>query len=146
LDGYCPVQLAEKERWVLGNRRWGVRHEGRTYLFAGPEEQNRFYANPEKYAPILAGDDVVPLIDQGERLPGRREHGAWYQGRVYLFSSEANLQKFSADPNRYISAVEQMRSSMAARPGAAAPSLSQPNTPAPWNTSGASLSPSGRYR
>ena len=44
LDGFCPVQLTEKGVWSQGNRRWGAIHRGRTYLFAGPEEQRRFLA------------------------------------------------------------------------------------------------------
>jgi len=117
LDGYCPVQLMERERWVRGNPKWGVRHEGRTYLFAGPEEQSRFYADPDRYAPVLCGDDVVIMIEQGQRIPGRREYGGWFQNRVYLFSSEATFQKFFSDPHRYADAVAQARTNIAARPG-----------------------------
>jgi len=134
LDGYCPVQLTEKERWVLGNRRWGVRHEGRTYLFAGPEEQSRFYADPDRYAPAMSGDDLVALVDQGQRVPGRREHGAWFEGRVYLFSSEAALQKFSTAPERYVSAVAEMKARLASRSERALPPSTPPSSGAPWQS------------
>lgn len=107
LEGYCPVSLTDKRRWVLGNRRWGVRHEGRTYLFAGPEEQRKFLANPDRYAPVLSGYDVVQLVDGTRLVEGRREHGAWFGGRVYLFADEDSFQKFSADPYRYINALPQ---------------------------------------
>ncbi|GIX01936.1 MAG: hypothetical protein KatS3mg112_0873 [Thermogutta sp.] len=107
LDGYCPVSLTDKHRWVLGNRRWGARHEGRTYLFAGPEEQQKFLANPDRYAPVLSGYDVVKLVEGTQLVEGRREHGAWFGGRVYLFSDEESFQKFSADPYRYINALPQ---------------------------------------
>ncbi len=50
LDGFCPVTLAEKHQWARGNRRFGVIHRGRTYLFAGPDEQRRFMADPDRYA------------------------------------------------------------------------------------------------
>lgn len=101
LDGYCAVSLAEKERWVRGNPRFGVIHQGRTYLFAGPDEARRFYDDPDRYAPVASGDDVVLLAERGQRVPGRREHGAWYQGRVYLFSDETSYNKFAANPQRY---------------------------------------------
>ncbi len=101
LDGYCAVSLAEKERWVRGNPRFGVIHEGRTYLFAGPDEARRFYNDPDRYAPVASGDDVVLLAERGQRVPGRREHGAWYGGRVYLFADETSYNKFAADPARY---------------------------------------------
>lgn len=131
LDGYCPVQLNEKERWVRGNPKWGVRHEGRTYLFAGPEEQSRFYADPDRYAPVLSGDDVVLMVEQGQRVAGRREHGGWFQNRIYLFADEATFQRFFADPYRYANAVTQMKSNVAARPGRVPPSVGMPNPAGP---------------
>jgi thiol-disulfide isomerase/thioredoxin/YHS domain-containing protein len=134
LDGYCPVQLNEKERWVRGNSRWGVRHEGRTYLFAGPEEQSRFYADPDRYAPVLSGDDVVLMVEQGQRVAGRREHGGWFQNRIYLFADEATFQRFFADPYRYANAVTQMKSSVAARPGSDQPPAGSRPTGPGWGT------------
>lgn len=107
MDGYCPVELSEKERWVKGNPRWGLIHEGRTYLFAGPEEQSRFYADPNRYAPAYCGSDVVLAVEQGQEVAGRREHGAWFDGRVYLFSSEASYARFSSDPYRYLQTMQQ---------------------------------------
>lgn len=101
LDGYCAVSLTEKERWVRGNPRFGVIHEGRTYLFAGPDEARRFYDTPDRYAPVASGNDVVLLTERGDRVPGRREYGAWYEGRIYLFSNEDSYNKFASDPRRY---------------------------------------------
>jgi protein disulfide-isomerase len=106
LDGYCPVQLTENERWVLGDRRWGAIHEGRTYLFAGPEEQSRFLADPTHYAPVFSGDDVVKLVDEGKRIQGSRLHGAWFHGKVYLFVGEGSYQQFDKNPFRYVSKLE----------------------------------------
>lgn len=105
LDGYCPVTLAEQERWVRGDVRYGVIHRGRTYLFAGPEEAKRFYADPDRYAPVLSGIDVVMAVDDNRHVPGRREHGAWYEGRVYLFASEASYRRFADQPARYAAAA-----------------------------------------
>jgi len=94
LDGYCPVQLIDNWSWVVGDRQWGAIHEGRTYLFAGPKERQMFLENPHKYAPVEAGDDAVVLREQGLRVPGRRECGGVYDGRLYLFSSEESYAKF----------------------------------------------------
>jgi thiol-disulfide isomerase/thioredoxin/YHS domain-containing protein len=107
LDGYCPVTLAEEQQWMLGDRRWGAVHEGRTYLFRGPEEQQRFLARPEQYGPVMSGDDVVLAVDDGRSVPWRREHGVFYGGRIFLFSNEASLEKFSRLPDRYASAATQ---------------------------------------
>ena len=115
LDGYCPVQLVEKNRWVLGNRRWGLRHEGRTYLFAGPDEKRRFNESPDEYAPVMSGNDVVKLVDSGQTAFGQREHGARFMGRMYLFSDETSFQRFEANPKRYIGAIEESVSNLANR-------------------------------
>lgn len=101
LEGFCPVQLGEKACWVKGDPRWGLIHRGRTYLFAGPEEQNRFYADPDRYAPVASGNDVVVAVDQGQSVQGRREFGDWFEGRVYLFASQESRARFESDPYRY---------------------------------------------
>ena len=125
LDGFCPVELSDSRRWVRGDPRWGLVHRGRTYLFAGPEQRDRFDAAPDRYAPVSSGSDVVVAIERGETLPGRREHGAWFEGRVYLFSSEATLRKFDADPHRYVSAMRQTAESTARRPRYGAPAAAE---------------------
>jgi len=107
LDGYCPVRLREQETWVLGDRRWGAIHQGRTYLFSGPEEQRRFLANPLIYGPVNAGNDVVLTVDEGRTAVGHREHGVVFGNRVYLFSSEASLERFSKRPKYYADAFMQ---------------------------------------
>ena len=98
-----------------GDPRWGLIHRGRTYLFAGPEERDRFDADPDRFAPVLSGNDLVLLAEEGRIVPGRREHGAWFEGqlegrfekRVYLFSSEDSLRRFDADPYRYVTVLAQ---------------------------------------
>jgi protein disulfide-isomerase len=102
LDGYCSVTLVEQEKWVEGDPRWGVLHRGRTYLFAGPEEQRRFLDNFDRYAPALSGYDCVKYIDQGAMLEGKRAHGIFYRGQVFLFVDEASLQQFWQAPERYV--------------------------------------------
>jgi YHS domain-containing protein/thiol-disulfide isomerase/thioredoxin len=137
LEGFCPVRLAEEERWVRGDVRWGARHEGRTFLFAGPEEQQRFLASPEKYAPVLAGNDVVLAVEQGQMIPGRREYGAWYQGKVYLFSSESSYNQFNSNPGQYIESLQQSAPGMARRP------VGSPSAGGAWQTYGSPYG--GRY-
>jgi YHS domain-containing protein len=111
LDAFCPVTLCEKQQWVLGDRRWGLNYHGRTYLFAGPEELKRFNADPDRYAPVIAGNDVVTAAEKGQFVPGMREHGVFFGQRVYLFSSEESLEKFAKNPNVYANqALEALRS------------------------------------
>jgi YHS domain-containing protein len=117
LDGYCPVSLIEKQKWVAGDRRWGMYHRGRLYYFAGPEEQRRFDANPDRYAPAVAGNDIV-LAGEGQIIPGRREFGVYCGGQVYLFSSAATRAKFEANPAPYVNQALQALRSGAYHPGA----------------------------
>jgi len=101
LEGFCPVQLVEAQKWVPGDRRWGVIHQGRVYLISGPNEQARFYANPDAYAPVLSGNDAVVAAESGQMVPGLRQYGVYYGNHVYLFSSEQSLVKFERAPDRY---------------------------------------------
>jgi YHS domain-containing protein len=107
LEGFCPVTLIEKNSWVKGDEQFGVIHRGRLYLFAGPEEKATFFADPDEYSPVLSGVDAVRLAESGEAVFGGRAHGVVYRKRVYLFSSEENLQQFWQDPERYASPIRQ---------------------------------------
>ena len=100
----------------MGDRRWGVIHRGRTYLFSGPDERSRFFADPDHYAPVLCGDDVVLMVDHGQFVPGSREHGVFFGNKIYLFVDEASLQKFGQNADHY--ANEALQATQAgAQPG-----------------------------
>jgi protein disulfide-isomerase len=101
LDGYCPTTLVERQQWALGDVRFGAIHRGRTYLFLGPGEVQKFMADPEKYAPVLSGNDPVLALDNQQLVPGRREYGVYSDNRVYLFADESSRQRFEQNPKRY---------------------------------------------
>ncbi len=101
LDGFCPVELIQNERWVVGDARYAVVHRGRTYYLAGPEQQRRFVANPERYVPALSGLDPVASVDEGRPVAGQTEHCVVYDGRLYMFATPENLARFRQDPKRY---------------------------------------------
>jgi thiol-disulfide isomerase/thioredoxin/YHS domain-containing protein len=100
-DGYCPVSMRTQWKWVPGDPRYGIVHRGRTYLMAGPAEQQQFWADPDRYSPALSGMDPVLAIDHGQQVPGKREHSIDYQKLFYMFASEATLQQFTSTPERY---------------------------------------------
>ncbi|HEY2761843.1 MAG TPA: thioredoxin domain-containing protein [Pirellulales bacterium] len=110
LNGYCPVTLIEQHRWQVGDQRFGAVHRGRTYLFAGPEEQRKFLANPDRYSPAASGHDVVAAIEYGQEIDGQRALGVEYANRIYLFSSDATRQMFMANRDRYAAQVLQAES------------------------------------
>jgi YHS domain-containing protein len=105
LDGHCPVHLLEQNAWVSGDRRWGLEHRGRIYLFTSEQCLQKFRANPDRYAPALSGHDPVALVDRGQTVPGRREYGCFFgvepNKRVVLFADEGSYQTFSRNPQRY---------------------------------------------
>ena len=107
LDGYCPVTVVERTQWALGDKAWGVVHRGRTYLFLGPEEQKKFWANPDLYSPVLSGNDPVLALDKQLVAPGRREFGVFLDKRIYLFADEHSRQVFEQNPRRYAAEVLQ---------------------------------------
>jgi protein disulfide-isomerase len=106
-DGYCPVSMRNSWKWIPGNPQWGVVHRGRTYWFASAEEQKQFWTDPDRYTPALSGMDPVLAVDHQQQVPGKREHSLDYDGLFYMFASEATLQQFTANPQRYAAGVRQ---------------------------------------
>ncbi len=112
LDGYCPVCLAEKQQWLPGDRRFGAIHRGRTYLFAGADQQRSFFRDPDRYAPMISGNDIVQAMEKGQTIAGKREHGVYYNNHIFLFADEITLDKFSKNPAYYASqALEAIQAS-----------------------------------
>jgi protein disulfide-isomerase len=107
MDGYCPVTLKREQRWVPGDKQYGIVHRGRLYLFTGPAQAQQFWDNPDQFSPVLSGVDPVLALDNGATVQGQREHGVEFNGLVYLFSSESTLQHFSRNPERYAAGVRQ---------------------------------------
>lgn len=107
LDGYCTVSLMEQHQWKRGDARWGAIHRDRTYLFCGPEEQQKFLANPDRYAPMLSGFDPVLFAQHGKLVSGRRQHGVWFQDQMFLFVDEASLERFRSSPASFAGTAEQ---------------------------------------
>lgn len=101
LDGHCPVTLMETQKWVYGDRRFGAVHRGRLYLFTSAAHQQRFLAEPDRYSPAVSGHDAVAWVEQGQLVRGEIKFGGFYEGYIYLFSSEATLRQFEANPQRY---------------------------------------------
>jgi len=118
LDGFCPVTLreviavnaADRGAWKKGDRRFGAIHNGRTYLFASADQQQKFLANPDAYAPVLSGCDPVLFAERGQMVDGRRAFGLVTADRqVYLFADEATLNRFKQAPGNYAGAIQQAK-------------------------------------
>jgi YHS domain-containing protein/thiol-disulfide isomerase/thioredoxin len=109
LEGYCPVHLMESGNWTKGDTKWGAVHRGKTYLFLSEQCQQRFLANPDRYAPAFDGNDPVLLVDRNQAVPGRREVGCYFgvepNRRIVLFADETSYQTFSRNPQRYAAQI-----------------------------------------
>jgi YHS domain-containing protein/thiol-disulfide isomerase/thioredoxin len=100
-EGYCVVTMVERGVWQRGNIAWGARHRGRTYLFAGPQEQQRFLRDPDTYAPVLSGHDVVRYLEGRQLVAGDLRLGQFFEGRIYLFADRESVEKFQRNPEHY---------------------------------------------
>jgi YHS domain-containing protein/thioredoxin-related protein len=105
LQGNCPVTITESKKWAKGNPQYGAVHRGKTYLFASAAEQQKFLAAPDKYSPVLGGNDPVVMFHEGRYIAGTPVYGAMYKSRMYLFSTPAAKAEFEANPTKYEQAV-----------------------------------------
>jgi YHS domain-containing protein len=49
--------------------------------------------------------DPVLAIEHRQQVSGKREHSIDYDNLFYMFSSEASLQQFTTNPERYAASV-----------------------------------------
>ncbi len=116
MDGFCVVALnGDAPSWIEGDPRWGVIHQGRLYLFSSEEAKQSFWKEPDRYAPVFSGDDVVEFVEGGRRLAGERAYGVFFEDRVYLFASETSRDKFEDRPEHYAENLKQAISRMTRR-------------------------------
>ena len=80
-------------------------HDGKTYYFCSPGCVQKFNADPAKYLAsrseqIAAKDPVCGMSVQPSSAAGMVEH----DGKTYFFCSAGCVQKFKADPAKYLKA------------------------------------------
>lgn len=106
LNGDCSVCFAHHD----GVRNPGKIdyvsfYQGRAFLFPNSKIKSVFDQSPQKYADVdLACDGkcVVCKVDGGKDVPGKPEFTAIYKGMRYQFPSAAVMQKFQANPAKYV--------------------------------------------
>ncbi|MDR2755224.1 MAG: thioredoxin family protein [Planctomycetaceae bacterium] len=101
LEGYCPVLLSTEERWIPGNPAYYTMYRGHVFRFSSEEAMVEFMKTPALYAPVAMGEDIVLMVDRNKKVYGNRKYGAWFQGRVFLFSSQESLDSFASRPEYY---------------------------------------------
>jgi thiol-disulfide isomerase/thioredoxin len=119
LDGFCPVSLqdylklppeaqATQSPWVPGKEAYSVRHRGRVYQCVSEEARQRLLREPDGFAPIFSGLDLVEFARSGQFVNGRCEFGFIEQnsGRIFLFSAQTHHDEFLRNCEQYSALVE----------------------------------------
>ena len=102
IGGYCPVELLHNGKWVAGDLRFTVFHNGWMYRLSGPKQWKEFSANPEAFVPANSGNDAVLTIEEHREAPGQVAYCATYNGHLYMFATAETQAKFNKDPQRYV--------------------------------------------
>jgi YHS domain-containing protein/thiol-disulfide isomerase/thioredoxin len=116
-EGYCPVSLRDSQKWVRGKATFGAIHRGRTYLFAGDAQRQKFLTTPDAFSPVFSGNDPVMMLDENKQVSGTRKFGFAYRDAFYLFSSKETMSRFASQPDRYSAGVRQAMGRMDAAAG-----------------------------
>ena len=101
LEGYCPVCIVNKQKWVAGQPSFSTVYDGKTYFFPGDGPRQEFLRNPAKYVPALGGDCTVCFEKFGKRLPGNIRFALLHNSRLYLFPSANERTAFNRTPQAF---------------------------------------------
>ena len=106
LEGFCPVTLLESEEWVEGKEEWTVMNHGVTYHLANAGQVQKFLANPDAYTPVLDGADPVLFVESGVKDLGNADHCVVFEGKLFMFTNEENLNKFFGNSAAYLMEIQ----------------------------------------
>lgn len=100
LKGFCPVALRDDRDLKNALPEHHSTFQGRTYYFSTADAKTAFDENPQHYAPISGGQDVV-LLKEKITKEGSLDHAVWFKDRLYLFTSQKTLEQFVATPKEF---------------------------------------------
>ena len=103
LKGFCPVAIRDDRRLAPALDQFSCEHQAQTYRFCSAEALEKFQANPELYAPIAGGLDVVAVRQGSAVANGSLDFAVWYRQRLHLFSTSETLAAFRAAPRTFAS-------------------------------------------
>lgn len=104
LGGDCPVCLVKMNKVVKGDPAYLAVHDGLRYLFPGAEQKQTFEQNPAAFTPALGGNCTVCKVKMNKDVPGKAEFYTVYNGRLYLFPGQEQLDTFKKNPAPYADA------------------------------------------
>lgn len=106
LKGFCPVVLCEERKLVDAEEQFSAEYQGQTYHFSSSDAVEKFRAQPEKYAPVAGGLDIVAVRQASEVVSGSLDYAVWYRDKLYLFSSPQRKADFCANPRSFVPEVQ----------------------------------------
>ncbi len=101
LKGFCPVAIRDDRRLTVALDEFTYEHQAQVYRFSSAEALAKFQANPELYAPMAGGLDVVAVRQGAAVANGSLDHAVWFRHRLHLFSTLENLAAFRAAPRTF---------------------------------------------
>lgn len=102
LDGFSPVALSKGRRWARGQAAFAWQYQGLVYYMESRAELEAFRASPETYAPQFQGCDPVLLTEVDRAVAGDARFAAFYDDRLYLFTTAEHRETFRANPQKYL--------------------------------------------
>tara|TARA_R110002072_G_scaffold927_1_gene7392 strand:- start:56286 stop:57887 length:1602 start_codon:yes stop_codon:yes gene_type:complete len=101
LKGFCPVALRDSRELKDARPSFQAEFNGNYFNFSSAEALETFKADPEKYVPAAAGQDVVLAANEGTNREGSLDRAVWYRDRLYLFSTQRSHEEFIASPAKF---------------------------------------------
>ena len=101
LKGFCPVAIRDDRRLTAARDEFSFEYQSQVYRFCSAEALAKFQANPELYAPMAGGLDVVAVRQGSAVANGSLDHAVWFRHRLHLFSTLENLAVFRAAPRTF---------------------------------------------
>ena len=105
-DGLCLPGVSQTRSLVRGLPQFALRYQGKTIYFSTEERMKAFQANPTQFWPSENGSCPVTLAETGTMVEGKLQYAAMFRGKLWLTSSAQQMQKFVAEPARYVDAIQ----------------------------------------
>lgn len=105
--GTSLVAAVDEHEIRRGSSKHQLTYRDRVLFFQTEDEKSAFQANPNKYWPMLDGECAVALANEEQHVEGQLQFAAVFRKRVWLFSSEANMREFLADPADTVEAAQE---------------------------------------
>lgn len=105
IDGYDPVAYFSDYSAVRGDEALAVDFDGARFLFATPENRDRFLSDPERYLPQFGGFSTYGMA-KGKLYAADPEVFDIIDGRLYLSRNDKVRELWQRNPGGYIELAE----------------------------------------